>query len=88
MRPRADHASGGHGPADGAILSLMPGRIVSVDVAEGDKVTKGQKLLVLEAMKMEQAMLAPFDGVVAALAAAAGAQVAEGVTLVRIEKDI
>jgi 3-methylcrotonyl-CoA carboxylase alpha subunit len=87
-RPRADHASGGHGPADGAILSLMPGRIVSVDVAEGDKVTKGQKLLVLEAMKMEQAMLAPFDGVVAALAAAAGAQVAEGVTLVRIEKDI
>jgi 3-methylcrotonyl-CoA carboxylase alpha subunit len=37
---------------------------------------------------MEQAMLAPFDGVVAALAAAAGAQVAEGVTLVRIEKDI
>lgn len=58
-RPRPDHATGGHGPADGAIVSPMPGRIVSVDVVEGMNVAKGQKLLVLEAMKMEQAMLAP-----------------------------
>jgi len=86
-RPRADHASGGHGAGDGAILSPMPGRIVSVDVSEGMAVTKGQKLLVLEAMKMEQALTAPFDGVVSALSAVAGAQVAEGVTLVRIEKE-
>ena len=85
-RPRADHASGGHGGGDGAILSPMPGRIVSVDVAEGDTVTKGQKLLVLEAMKMEQALTAPFDGVVTALSAVAGGQVAEGVTLAKIEK--
>ena len=85
-RPRADHAIGGHGSGDGGVLSPMPGRIVSVDVSKGMTVTRGQRLLVLEAMKMEQAMLAPFDGVVAELDATEGAQVAEGVTLVRIEK--
>jgi 3-methylcrotonyl-CoA carboxylase alpha subunit len=86
-RPRADHASGGHGAGDGAILSPMPGRIVSVDVSEGMAVCKGQKLLVLEAMKMEQALTAPFDGIVSALSAVAGTQVAEGVTLARIDKE-
>jgi len=86
-KPRADHAGGGHGPADGAIVSPMPGRIVSIHVSEGMAVAKGQKLLALEAMKMEQVMLAPFDGVVAALNAVAGAQVAEGATLMQIEKD-
>ncbi|MEJ7935058.1 biotin carboxylase N-terminal domain-containing protein [Sphingobium sp. AN558] len=84
--PRADHAGGGHGPSDGAILSPMPGRIVSVDVEEGAIVARGQKLLVLEAMKMEQALFAPFDGVVAELKAQAGSQVAEGVMLIRIEQ--
>ena len=78
--------SGAGAASDGAILSPMPGRIVSVDVAEGQAVTKGQKLVVLEAMKMEQALVAPFDGTVAALKAVAGAQVAEGITLVRVEK--
>ena len=52
-----------HGPAsDGAILSPMPGRIIAVDVAAGQTVTKGQKLLTLEAMKMEHSLTAPFDG--------------------------
>jgi 3-methylcrotonyl-CoA carboxylase alpha subunit len=49
-------------------------------------VTKGQKLVTLEAMKMEHSMLAPFDGVVAELAAEAGAQVTEGTMLVKVEK--
>ena len=65
----------------------MPGRIVAVDVTAGDRVTRGQRLLVLEAMKMEQALPAPFDGTVALLAAAAGAQVAEGALLARIDPD-
>jgi 3-methylcrotonyl-CoA carboxylase alpha subunit len=82
----AEHAGGAGGPSDGAILSPMPGRIVSVDVAKGDSVTKGQKLLVLEAMKMEQGLLAPFDGVIGELNVEPGAQVPEGMTLVRIEK--
>ena len=85
-QPVADHAGGGAGASDGAILSPMPGRVLFVEVAVGDRVAKGQKLLVLEAMKMEQALLAPFDGVVAYLGAVAGAQVAEGVALARIEK--
>jgi len=75
----------GGGVASGTILAPMPGKVTAVDVAPGDPVTKGQRLLTLEAMKMEQALVAPFDGVVAELNAAAGAQVGEGVVLVRIE---
>ena len=53
---------GAHGAAsDGAILSPMPGKVVSVAVSAGQSVTKGQTLLVLEAMKMEHALAAPFD---------------------------
>ena len=70
---------------DGAILSPMPGRIIAVEVAEGDTVIKGQKLLTLEAMKMEHSLTAPFDGVVAELNAEAGAQVQVEALLVRIE---
>jgi propionyl-CoA carboxylase alpha chain/3-methylcrotonyl-CoA carboxylase alpha subunit len=77
-------AAGGEG-GDGAILSPMPGKIVSVSVKAGDTVTRGQTLLVLEAMKMEHALAAPFDGVVAELSAEAGGQVSEGVVLVKLD---
>jgi 3-methylcrotonyl-CoA carboxylase alpha subunit len=70
--------------SDGALRSPMPGRIVSVAVTQGQAVTKGQTLLALEAMKMEHALTAPFDGSVAELSAAIGDQVAENVVLVRI----
>ena len=73
------------GASDGAILSPMPGKIVSVAVKAGDTVTKGQTLLVLEAMKMEHALAAPFDGVVAELNATPGGQVSEGVVLAKLE---
>ena len=72
--------------ADGAILSPMPGRVIAVEVAAGDAVTKGQKLVTLEAMKMEHSLIAPFDGTVAELNVAAGGQVSEGAVLVKIEK--
>ncbi len=72
--------------SDGAILSPMPGRIIAVAVAAGDVVTKGQKLLTLEAMKMEHSLVAPFDGTVVELDAAEGGQVSEGALLVKIEK--
>lgn len=71
--------------SDGAILSPMPGRIITVDVAQGDAVAKGQKLLTLEAMKMEHGLTAPFAGIVVALHAAAGAQVQVDALLARIE---
>jgi len=73
------------GASDGSILSPMPGKVVSVSVKAGDTVTKGQTLLVLEAMKMEHALAAPFDGVVAELSAVAGGQVSEGVVLAKLE---
>ncbi len=82
-------AEGGPGGAagDGAILSPMPGKVIAVAVAAGDTVTKGQKLLTLEAMKMEHSLTAPFDGVVAELNTTPGAQVQVEALLVRIEKD-
>ena len=88
FRVTADRTEGGAGGAagDGAILAPMPGRIVSVEVSEGQAVTAGQKLLVLEAMKMEQALLAPFDGVVETLIATPGAQVQVDALLAKVVK--
>ena len=80
---RHDGAAAGAG-SDGAILSPMPGRVIAMDVAAGDAVAKGQRLLVLEAMTMEHALVAPFDGTVAEVNAQAGGQVAEGAVLVRV----
>jgi 3-methylcrotonyl-CoA carboxylase alpha subunit len=82
---RASGAAAG-AAGDGSILSPMPGRIIAVDVAAGDTVTKGQKLLTLEAMKMEHGLVAPFDGKVAELNATVGAQVQVDALLVKIEK--
>jgi 3-methylcrotonyl-CoA carboxylase alpha subunit len=83
---RADDSMGSGVAADGAIISPMPGKLIAVEVAEGDAVTKGQKLVTLEAMKMEHSLVAPYDGVVAELNASEGAQVSEGALLARIEK--
>ena len=82
---RADGAGGGDA-ADGAILSPMPGRVIAVAVADGQAVTRGEKLLTLEAMKMEHSLVAPFDGVVAELTVTEGGQVSEGALLVRVAK--
>jgi 3-methylcrotonyl-CoA carboxylase alpha subunit len=73
-----------HGVHDGEIEAPMPGKVTAVEVARGDKVAKGQRLLTLEAMKMEHALTAPFDGTVAELTASAGDQVREGQMLVKI----
>jgi 3-methylcrotonyl-CoA carboxylase alpha subunit len=75
----------GHGAADGAMVAPMPGKVTSVEVSQGDKVAKGQRLLTLEAMKMEHGLVAPFDGVVGELNAKSGAQVSEGTVLAVIE---
>ncbi|WP_374527175.1 biotin carboxylase N-terminal domain-containing protein [Novosphingobium sp.] len=80
--PRGSFAGG---LADGAILSPMPGKIIAVEVSAGQAVTKGQKLLTLEAMKMEHTLTAPFDGTVAELLAVPGGQVQVEALLVRIE---
>ena len=78
-------AADGPSAASGAILAPMPGKVIAVEVAEGDAVEAGQRLLVLEAMKMEHALTAPFAGRVAELAVSEGAQVQVEALLVRIE---
>ena len=69
----------------GALIAPMPGRVTAVDVAPGATVSKGQRILTLEAMKMEHALLAPFDGVVAEVNVEAGAQVQVDAVLARVE---
>ncbi len=86
VQPWAFRSKGLGTAGDGALLAPMPGRITAVDVALGAQVTKGQRLVTLEAMKMEHALTAPFDGTVAELPVTAGGQVTEGTLLVRVEK--
>jgi acetyl/propionyl-CoA carboxylase alpha subunit len=74
-----------HGIHDGEVEAPMPGKVTAVDVSAGDRVEKGQRLLTLEAMKMEHALTAPFDGTIGELNASKGAQVTEGQLLIRIE---
>jgi biotin carboxyl carrier protein len=64
----------------------MPGTVLSVDVALGDAVVAGQTLGVLEAMKMELALTAPFDGTVTSVATL-GAQVPLGRVLFTVEQE-
>jgi 3-methylcrotonyl-CoA carboxylase alpha subunit len=84
--PGVGGGTAGGAASDGSLSSPMPGRVISVEVRQGDKVAKGQRLLTLEAMKMEHGLVAPFEGVVAELGAVEGAQVSEGTLLVRVEK--
>ncbi|MFC3265754.1 acetyl-CoA carboxylase biotin carboxyl carrier protein subunit [Camelimonas abortus] len=69
---------------DGLLRAPMNGRVVSVSAAAGDKVTRGQQVMALEAMKMEHAILAPRDGVLVSVSAAAGDQVSPGQVLAEI----
>ncbi len=73
-----------HGVHDGEIEAPMPGRVTAVEVKRGEKVAKGQRLLTLEAMKMEHALTAPFDGTVTELSAKPGTQVTEGTMLAKV----
>jgi 3-methylcrotonyl-CoA carboxylase alpha subunit len=68
-----------------SLAAPMSGKIVRVFVGPGDAVKKGDRLLILEAMKMEHAMTAGFDAVVTSLAAGEGEQVAEGQILAVLE---
>jgi 3-methylcrotonyl-CoA carboxylase alpha subunit len=70
------------GRSDARVLAPMPGRVLAVDVAPGQHVAAGDRLLVLEAMKMEHRLTARGAGTVAAVHVTAGDQVADGMCLV------
>ena len=78
-KPAARPAGGG---GEGTVTAPMPGTIIDIDVNVGDAVTRGQKLLVLEAMKMENEIVAPHDGTVSEICVQAGALVNAGDTVV------
>jgi 3-methylcrotonyl-CoA carboxylase alpha subunit len=82
---RQSRGSGAAAAGGGTILAPMPGKVIALDVAEGDAVTAGQRLMVLEAMKMEHALTAPFDGTVTQLDASEGAQVQVEAVLAVVE---
>jgi acetyl/propionyl-CoA carboxylase alpha subunit len=73
------------GGGDGTILAPMPGRIVSVAKTVGAAVRTGEIVLTLEAMKMEYALKAPFDGILVEVHVREGEQVAEQAVLARLE---
>jgi 3-methylcrotonyl-CoA carboxylase alpha subunit len=75
-----DHAEG-----DGQIRAPMHGKVQALMVAKGDRVAKGQRLAVIEAMKMEHTLTAPIIGIVAEILVMTGSQVAEGAKLMSIE---
>jgi propionyl-CoA carboxylase alpha chain len=73
--------------AEGSLVAPMPGTVAAVHVAEGDTVTAGQPLLVLEAMKMQHPVVAPAPGVVRSLDVVPGAQVDAGMVLAVIDQE-
>ena len=78
--PEAEEAAGG-----GSIAAPMHGQLLSIDVSIGDSVTKGQRIAVLEAMKMQHELIAPGDGTVADVVAVAGKQIGAGDLIMMLE---
>jgi 3-methylcrotonyl-CoA carboxylase alpha subunit len=84
----AEEREGAWGPkrgAGGGLEAPMPGKVIAVRVALGQEVAKGQELLVIEAMKMENALRAPRAGRVKAILAEVGEMVSPGAVLVDLE---
>ena len=75
------------GVAPGAITSPMPGNLIKLVVKEGDDVKEGQTLVIVEAMKMENEIRSPSDGVVKAINFAVGDLVEAGVPIVELETE-
>jgi 3-methylcrotonyl-CoA carboxylase alpha subunit len=78
-------AAGGHRHHEGVLEAPMPGKVIKLSVAPGAAVRKGDEVLVIEAMKMENAVRAPREGTVKAVACQVGDMVAPGTVLVEIE---
>lgn len=84
-RLRPSSLGGAQSVAAGAVIAPMAGKLLRVDVALGTRVKCGQALAVIEAMKMENELVAPIDGVVAEVAISAPAAVDKGALILRLE---
>jgi acetyl/propionyl-CoA carboxylase alpha subunit len=80
------HATDGAGTSQGAITAPMPGVVIRVLAAEGDRVLPRQPLVLLEAMKMETPLVSPYEAVVRRVHVAEGDRVAGGDLLVELEE--
>jgi geranyl-CoA carboxylase alpha subunit len=81
------HRAAGPEAGSGAVLAPLTARVLQVMVTPGQTVQAGERLLVLEAMKMEHTLTAPFTGVVRELLAQAGGQALKGALLMQIEAE-
>lgn len=87
VEPVPSRRSGASATGNGELKAPMPGLVVDVLLEEGVKVTKGDKILVLEAMKTQQPQTAPFDGILTKVAVSKGEQVSEGQLLATVVKE-
>ncbi|HEX2889095.1 acetyl/propionyl/methylcrotonyl-CoA carboxylase subunit alpha [Vineibacter terrae] len=85
--PRDVSAADADSLHSGGLKAPMPGKIIDVKVKEGETVSRGQPVVVLEAMKMEHTLVAPADGTIKRLLYAPGDQVPDGADLVEFEAD-
>jgi 3-methylcrotonyl-CoA carboxylase alpha subunit len=83
LHPTLDEA--GDQDKSGLVRAPMHGKVLGVLVEMGARVSRGQRVAIIEAMKMEHTLLAPFDGIVADLSVGQDAQIAEGAKIMRIE---
>ena len=85
--PRARRGGGGKKKKSGTVSANIPGKVVTVEVKEGDVVKEGQVILILEAMKMQNEIQAPIDGTVINVACEEGQAIEANVPLVVIEPE-
>jgi geranyl-CoA carboxylase alpha subunit len=81
------HRAAGPEAGSGAVLAPLTARVLQVMVTPGQRVQAGERLLILEAMKMEHTLTAPFTGLVRELLAQAGGQALKGALLLQIEAE-
>ena len=84
---KVEHATAPVNELKASLAAPMPGKIVKILVSEGDKVKKGDRIMVVEAMKMEHAIIAPYDGTVKTICFDEGDQVTQGVELAECEPE-
>jgi biotin carboxyl carrier protein len=78
------HAAAARGEGGSVLTAPMPGRVIAVRAADGSQVVAHQVVVLIEAMKMEHAVVAPLDGILTRLAVAEGDQVQRGDLLAEV----